>query len=111
AEPGLVPTHAGHFAGQQRRRRGAERFQKLAGESGFHLEIGFQPFGPSDRFEGTYDGTEKAEAAHRFAGTPSAHEHQPSAARLRPSRRRGCTATAAPSCATVGTRCNIAEHT
>lgn len=31
------------------------------------------------------DRTEEAEAAHRLARTPSAHEHQPSAARVRPS--------------------------
>lgn len=38
------------------------------------------------------DRTEKAETAHRPAGTPSAHEHQPAAARVRPSRRHGCRA-------------------
>lgn len=57
------------------------------------------------------DRAEKAEAAYRLAGTPSAHEHQPSAARVRPSwRRRGDGENPAPSCATVGTRCNIAKR-
>lgn len=53
AKPGLVPTDASHVAGQQRRRRRAERDQKPAGETGVHHEAGVQPVGPADRAEGT----------------------------------------------------------
>lgn len=53
AKPGLVPTDASHVAGQQRRRRGAERDQKPAGETGVHHETGVQPVGPADRAEGS----------------------------------------------------------
>lgn len=53
AKPGLVPADASHVAGQQRRRRGAERDQKPAGETGVHHETGVQPVGPADRAEGT----------------------------------------------------------
>lgn len=53
AKPGLVPADASHVAGQQRRRRGAERDQKPAGEAGVHHETGVQPVGPADRAEGS----------------------------------------------------------
>lgn len=52
AQPGLVSTHAGHVAGQQRRGRRAERDQEPAGEAGVHHEAGVQPVGPADRAQG-----------------------------------------------------------
>lgn len=51
-QPGLVPTDAGHVAGEQRCRRGAERDQEPAGEAGVHHEAGVQPVRPADRAEG-----------------------------------------------------------
>lgn len=44
----MVPTDAGHVLGQQRRRRGAERDQKPAGEAGVHHEAGVQPVRAAD---------------------------------------------------------------
>lgn len=52
AEPGLVPPDASHVAGEQRRRRGAERDEEPAGQTGVHHEAGVQPVGPADRAEG-----------------------------------------------------------
>lgn len=50
---GLVPTDAGHVFGQQRRRRGAERDPKPAGETRVHHETGVQSLGPVDRTQRT----------------------------------------------------------
>ena len=47
-QPGLVPSDAGHVAGQQRRGRRAERDPEPSGEAGVHHEAGVQPVGSAD---------------------------------------------------------------
>lgn len=82
-QPGLVPSDAGHVPGEQRCGRGAERDPQPAGEAGVHHEAGVQPVRTADGAQRADDRTEEAEAADWSAGTPSAHERQPPAARVR----------------------------